>query len=187
MNTARTLSAWRVCEHDVITPRICPAIDRPLVVVTPRVLSAPRRVIPGRSSGGVAVGLLLLSAKITIKGKIVEFNGPDMRAVGWDNNLRIIGILAKQVYWDDGFHVGSVNHKHNRTLLNLGLCLQWFHIAQRNVRYKQYSASDVAESLKSSYIHDLGCQIVNLASFWRTEEWRTVSNALLKSTAITMT
>jgi len=91
--------------------------------VTPRVLSAPRRVIPGRSSGGVAVGLLLLSAKITIKGKIVEFNGPDMRAVGWDNNLRIIGIFAKQVYWDDGFHVGSVNHKHNRTLLNLGLCL----------------------------------------------------------------
>ena len=60
----RTLSAWRVCEHDVITPWMCSAIDRQLVIVT-RILSVVRRVIPGRGGGWVMVRLLFLSAKMT--------------------------------------------------------------------------------------------------------------------------
>ena len=45
---------------------MCSAIDRPLVIVTSRILSVVRRVIPGRGGGGVtAVRLLFLSAKMT--------------------------------------------------------------------------------------------------------------------------
>ena len=39
---------------------MCSATDRPLVIVTPRILSVLRRVIGG---GGVAVRLLFLSVK----------------------------------------------------------------------------------------------------------------------------
>ena len=41
-------------------------------------------------------------------------------------------------------------------LLSLGLCLKWFHITQTTLRYRQYSVSDLAESLISSYRHILG-------------------------------
>jgi len=45
---------------------MCSAIDRPLVIVTPRILSVVRRVIPGRGGAGVTtVRLLFLSAKMT--------------------------------------------------------------------------------------------------------------------------
>ena len=40
------------------------AIDRPLVVVTPRVLSVLHLVIPERGGGGVTVCLLFLSAEM---------------------------------------------------------------------------------------------------------------------------
>jgi len=44
---------------------MCSATDRPLVIVTGRILSVVRRVIPGRGGGGVTVRLLFLSAKMT--------------------------------------------------------------------------------------------------------------------------
>jgi len=44
---------------------MCSAIDRPLVIVAPRILSVVRRVIPGRGGGGVTARLLFLSAKKT--------------------------------------------------------------------------------------------------------------------------
>ena len=44
---------------------MCSAIDRPLVIVTPRILNVVRRVIPGRGGGRVTVRLLFLSAKMT--------------------------------------------------------------------------------------------------------------------------
>ena len=70
-------------------------------------------------------------------------------------------------------------------LLSLGLCLQWFHITQRTFHYRQYNVTDLAESLISSYRHILGYEAGQ--SFEVETEWRNVSNALLKSIAITMT
>ena len=48
---------------------MCSGIDRPLVIVTPRILSVVRRVglIPGRGGGGVMYTLTLLVSKNDLK------------------------------------------------------------------------------------------------------------------------
>ena len=59
----RTLSAYRVCAHELRTARTCSATDRLFVIVTPRILTIGTRAIPGSSGGASNLACRRLSTK----------------------------------------------------------------------------------------------------------------------------
>jgi len=45
-----------------------------------------------------------------------EFNGSGVKVAGWYYNVRMMYVFAKQIFWGDGFQVGSFNNKHSRPI-----------------------------------------------------------------------